>query len=249
MAGRTFAIGDIHGDLDALQKLLAGLPELDAGDTLVFVGDYIDRGPQSAEVVAFLREFPGQTPAKVVYLRGNHEDAWLRVVDRGWPEFILPPGNGCLATLRSFQGKPPPRDDEGFGDDEFEALFKGTFFPEEVVQWMRDLALYYEDDLAIYVHAGLNKGPDGFEHPAHTQKKMALMWCRDKDFVRNYRGKLVIFGHTPTECLPEELSEYTPENVEDVWVGPSVIGIDTSCGKGGYLSCVELPSGQVYESK
>lgn len=249
MAGRTFAIGDIHGDLDALQKLLAGLPELDPTDTIVFVGDYLDRGPQSAEVITFLRALPGQTPAKVVFLRGNHEDAWLRVIDRGWPEFILPAGNGCLATLRSFRGQPPPGDDEGFANDEFEALFKGTFFPEDVVAWMRDLALFYEDDHAIYVHAGLNKGPDGYEHPSLTQKKMALMWCRDKDFVRDYRGKLVIFGHTPTACLPEELSEYTPEDQEDVWVGPSVIGIDTRCGKGGYLSCVELPSGQVYESK
>jgi serine/threonine protein phosphatase 1 len=249
MAGRTFAIGDIHGDLDALERLLASFPPLDANDTLVFVGDYVDRGPRSAEVIAFLRVLPGQTPAKLVFLRGNHEDAWLRVIEKGWPEFILPPGNGCLATCRSFLGKPPPREDEGIADDEFKTLFQGTFFPPDVVQWMRDLLLYYEDDHAIYVHAGLNKGPSGYEHPAETQKQMALMWCRDKDFVRDYRGKLVIFGHTPTKCLPAELSDYTPDDKEDVWVGPSVIGIDTRCGKGGFLSCVELPSGQVYESK
>src|SRR4051794_8026683 len=126
MAGRTFAIGDIHGDLEALHKLLASLPPIDSGDTLVFVGDYIDRGSQSADVVAFLRVLPGQTPAKVVLLRGNHEDGWLRVVERGWPEFILPHGNGCLATLRSFQGKPPPKEDEGFSPEEFEPLLKGT---------------------------------------------------------------------------------------------------------------------------
>lgn len=249
MAGRTFAIGDIHGDFSALERLLGGLPPLDTQDTLVFVGDYLDRGTQSAEVITALRQLPNRTPAKVVFLRGNHEDAWLRVIERGWPEFILPPGNGCLATLRSFQGKPPPQDDEGIATDEFEALFKGTFFPPDVVQWLNDLLLYYEDEYAIYVHAGLNKGPDGYEHPASTEKKMALMWCRDKDFVRDYRGKLVIFGHTPTKCLPQELSDYTPEDKEDVWVGPSVIGIDTRCGKGGFLSCVELPSGQVYESK
>ncbi len=249
MAGRTFAIGDIHGDLEALHKLLAGLPPLDTGDTLVFVGDYLDRGAQSAEVVAFLRALPGQTPAKVVWLRGNHEDGWIRVVERGWPEFILPRGNGCLETLRSFQGKPQPKDDEGFSDEEFEPLLKGTFFPADVVEWMRELLYYYEDEHAIYVHAGLNKGPEGYEHPNETTKKLALLWCRDKDFVRDYRGKLVIFGHTGTKYLPEELSEYTPDDKDDVWVGPCVIGIDTRCGKGGFLSCVELPSGQVYESK
>lgn len=249
MAGRTFAIGDIHGDLDALERLLAGFPPLDAKDTLVFVGDYLDRGPRSAEVIAFLRSLPERIPAKVVFLRGNHEDAWLRVIERGWPEFILPPGNGCLATCRSFMGKPPPGEDEGIADDEFKTLFTGTFFPPDVVQWMRDLLLYYEDEHAIYIHAGLNKGPGGYEHPQETEKQMALLWCRDKDFVRDYRGKLVIFGHTATKYLPEELSDYTPDDKDDVWVGPSVIGIDTRCGKGGYLSCVELPSGQVYESK
>lgn len=249
MAKRTFAIGDIHGDLNSLKKLLAILPPLEATDTLVFVGDYLDRGPQSAEVIAFLRAFPEHTPAKIVLLRGNHEDGWLRVVDRGWPEFILPHGNGCLATLRSFLGQPPPGEDEGFTREEFEPLLKGTFFPPDVIEWMRALLYYYEDEFAIYVHAGLNKGPDGYEHPSATKKPMALLWCRDKDFVRDYRGKLVVFGHTPTQCLPEELSEYTPEITDDVWVGPSVIGIDTRCGKGGFLSCVELPSGQVYESR
>jgi serine/threonine protein phosphatase 1 len=249
MAARTFAIGDIHGDLEALHKLLAGLPPLDNGDTLVFVGDYLDRGAQSAGVIAFLRALPGQTPAKVVFLRGNHEDGWLRVVERGWPEFILPRGNGCLETLRSFQGKPHPKEDEGFSDEEFEPLLKGTFFPADVVEWMRELLYYYEDEHAIYVHAALNKGPDGYEHPSETTKKLALLWCRDKDFVRDYRGKLVVFGHTGTKYLPEELSDYTPDEKDDVWVGPCVIGIDTHCGKGGFLSCVELPSGQVYESK
>jgi len=117
------------------------------------------------------------------------------------------------------------------------------------VEWMRELLFYYEDEHAIYVHAGLNKGPHGYEHPRETHKKLALLWCRDKDFVRDYRGKLVLFGHTATKYLPEELSDYTPDDKEDVWVGPSVIGIDTRCGMGGFLSCVELPSGQVYESK
>ena len=249
MPGRTFAIGDIHGDLDALLRLLGTLPPLDTTDTLVFVGDYLDRGPRSADVVALLRALPSQTPAKVVPLRGNHEDAWLRIVERGWPEFVIPPQNGCLPTLRSFLGRPPPAEGEGMADDEVEPLFKGTFFPPDVVEWMRQLPYWYEDEHAIYVHAALPKGPNGFEHPSTTQKRLAMLWCRDDDFVREYRGKLVLFGHTATKYLPPELSEYTPEDKEDVWVGPCVIGIDTRCGKGGYLTCVELPSGQVYESR
>jgi len=104
MAGRTFAIGDIHGDAAHLFKLLSYLPTLDENDTLVFLGDYVDRGPRSREVVDYVRGLPEQTTARIVALRGNHEDAWLRVIDKGWDEFVIPPGNGCLAAMRSYVG-------------------------------------------------------------------------------------------------------------------------------------------------
>ena len=63
MAGRTFAIGDIHGDLAALAKLFERLPGLTTADTVVFLGDYIDRGPNSAGVVAWVRDFTKRTAA------------------------------------------------------------------------------------------------------------------------------------------------------------------------------------------
>src|SRR5215208_404360 len=108
--GRTFAIGDIHGDYYALERVLGKLPQLRAGDSLVFMGDYIDRGPKSKEVVERIRKLPDETRAQVVALRGNHEDAWLRILADGWPEFILPRANGCLETARSFQGRAMPED-------------------------------------------------------------------------------------------------------------------------------------------
>jgi serine/threonine protein phosphatase 1 len=96
MAGRTFALGDIHGDLEALQRVMTRLPDLTSDDTVVFLGDYLDRGPDSAGVVAWVRGLPTSSPAKIVALRGNHEDAWVRIADRGWPEFVLPRTNGCF---------------------------------------------------------------------------------------------------------------------------------------------------------
>ena len=70
MAGRTFVIGDIHGDLAQLESLCASLPTLDAKDTLVFLGDYVDRGPHSAQVVHFVRILlPAKTAAKRVALQ------------------------------------------------------------------------------------------------------------------------------------------------------------------------------------
>lgn len=249
MSGRTFAIGDIHGQLDHLLALLHKLPPLDAEDTLVFLGDYVDRGPESAKVVAGLRGLSEKLRAKVVCLRGNHEDAWLRVLDTGWDEFVFPPRNGCLATMRSFVGGSAPAEAEMPGQHEAQALFSGSFFPEDVVAWMRALPYFYEDEHAIYVHAGLPEGPDGFLHPSKVADPIVLLWLRTRSFFANYRGKPVVVGHTVTEDLPQELSQHTPDDPTDLFAGEAVYGLDTGCGNGGFLTALELPAKKVYESR
>jgi serine/threonine protein phosphatase 1 len=250
MATRTFAIGDIHGDRAQLFKLLSCFPPLTQSDTLVFLGDYVDRGPNSAQVVDFLRKLPFETPARVVALRGNHEDAWLRVIEHGgWDDFTMPPGNGCLAAYRSFTGGRVPDEDETPALHEIKAYRTGAFFPKEVVDWFRGLPHWYEDEHAIYVHAGLPRGPNGFLHPSEVAEPLVLLWCRDEDFFRNYRGKRVVFGHTRCEYLPPELSGYTPDDPTDLWAGESVIGLDTGAGNAGFLTGVELPEMRVYESR
>src|SRR6185503_16597475 len=125
MQSRTFAIGDIHGEPDHLKKLFSRLPALESTDTVVFLGDYLDRGPNSRGVIDFVKSFPSQTKAKVVALRGNHEDAWLRVCKKGWDEFVLPPGNGCLAAMRSYTGGPAPKEGEKPAIDELMELTTG----------------------------------------------------------------------------------------------------------------------------
>jgi serine/threonine protein phosphatase 1 len=249
MAGRTFAVGDIHGELEALRCVLGKLPRLDADDTLVFVGDYVDRGPESAQVIAFVRELAQRPAPKVVCLRGNHEDAWLRVIDTGWDEFVLPGSNGCLATLRSYSGAPPPVEGEFVQSHEAAALFSGSFFPPDVVAWLRSLPYFYEDEHAIYVHAGLAEVNGRFPHPSEVADKTVLLWVRTKSFFRNYRGKPVVFGHTTPKYLPQELSQYTPDDPTDVFAGECVFGIDTGSGLGGFLSVLELPARRVYESR
>jgi serine/threonine protein phosphatase 1 len=249
MAGRTFAIGDIHGEPDHLLRLLGRLPALDADDSLVFLGDYLDRGPRSRQVLDALMAFPERTPARVVCLRGNHEDAWLRVCREGWDEFLLPPANGCLATLRSYTGGPTPAKGELPRTDEMQALTTGSFFPEPTVRWIDGLPYWHEDQHAIYVHAGLPREGEHFLHPAEVDNRLVLLWMRTQDFFRNYRGKRVVFGHTPSAFLPQELSSYTPEDPTDLVVGENVIGVDTGCGSGGFLTCIELPSLAVYESR
>ena len=249
MTERTFAIGDIHGETAHLYKLLSCLPALTASDTIVFLGDYLDRGPNSREVIDYIRTFSSRTKAKVVALRGNHEDAWLRVCKKGWDEFVLPPGNGCLAAMRSYTGGPLPKEGEVARDDEMMELTTGMFFPDEVVTWLDGLPYWYEDHHAIYVHAGLPPGEKGFLHPSEVADPIVLLWIRTESFFRDYRGKLVVFGHTRTEFLPQELSQYTPDDPTDLWAGDNVVGIDTGCGSGGFLTCVELPAMRVYESR
>jgi serine/threonine protein phosphatase 1 len=249
MAGRTFAIGDIHGEIDQLLTLLHKLPALDSQDTIVFLGDYLDRGPASAEVVAGLRGLSEKLHAQVVCLRGNHEDAWLRVLDRGWDEFVFPPRNGCLATLRSYTGGTPPGEAEMPAQHEAEALFSGSFFPADVVAWLQALPYYHEDQHAIYVHAGLPEGPSGFLHPSQVPDPIVLLWLRTRSFFTDYRGKPVVVGHTVTEDLPQELSQYTPEDPSDLFAGEAVFGLDTGCGSGGFLTALELPARRVYESR
>ncbi len=249
MPGRTIAIGDIHGDLGALETLFDRLPTLDENDTVVFLGDYVDRGPDSAGVVAYVRALAERGPATVVALRGNHEDAWLQVMEKGWPEFVFPRGNGCLECYRSFTGKPIPAEDDMATAEEITAMLAGSFLPADVVAWMRGLPFFYEDDHAIYVHAGIKRTAGEFPHPRDVTPPRALLWLRDRDFFENYRGKLVVFGHTTTRTLPSELSTHTPEDPGDLWAGPACIGLDTACGKGGFLTAFELPARMVYETR
>jgi serine/threonine protein phosphatase 1 len=249
VSSRTFAIGDIHGDLAALQAIFERLPQLGPDDTVVFLGDYMDRGPDSAGVVGWIRDLATSGGPKVVALRGNHEDAWLQVVEHGWPEFVLPRGNGCFECYRSFIGGPVPAEDDMPSPPEIDAMLEAKFFPHEVVSWMRELPYFYEDEHAIYIHAGIKRDHTGFPHPRDVDPQRALLWLRDRDFFENYRGKLVVFGHTTTRTLPNELSTHTPDDPTDMWAGPACIGLDTACGKGGFLTALELPAKKVYETR
>ena len=88
-------------------------------------------------------------------------------------------------------------------------------------------------------HAGLDQG----KHPRETDRHH-LLWTRDTDFYKKYRGKPCVFGHTPTAELPPR----DPARAT-VWRRDSLIGIDTGCGRGGHLSAIELPSGTVVDSR
>lgn len=174
----TFAIGDIHGCHRALLDILRQCRDYTQGQThrLVFIGDYVDRGPDSGAVIATLRDLEQRhAPDMVVCLLGNHEQMMLDAVDTGDPMNWLFNGGG--ETLQSYGVRNPKS------------------LPQEDVAWIRDLPLSFDDGKRFFVHAGVD--PD---HPLDRQAREALLWIRGP-FHRSNKdyGRLIIHGHTPME--------------------------------------------------
>lgn len=243
MSGRTFVIGDIHGERVLLDALLASLPFIAPDDSLVFLGDYVDRGPDSRGVVETLRRLPEKTAGKVVFLRGNHEDALLGEIAEKSGNFLLPPGNGVAASFHSFTDQSPPSDGALVAAENFvRYLDPAQWLPPPVISWFRALPLWYRDAHAIYVHAGL-EGEGAVWSPPETSSAKSLLWQREQDFFLEYAGPPLVFGHTHVNDLPPaEPSKISP------WARGPLIGIDTGAGKGGPLTCLELPSRTVRQA-
>jgi serine/threonine protein phosphatase 1 len=240
--GKTFAIGDIHGERAHLQRLLAKLPFIAPDDTLLFLGDYLDRGPDSRGVVDILRRLPEQTAGQVVFLRGNHEDVYVRSLAEVDVGFFLARGNGVAECFRSFTDRDLPPGADVTAEEITQLFDLRAWMPDPVEHWLASLRLWYEDDHAIYVHAGLDGEGTEWKHPKDGAEK-PLLWMREPDFYLQYEGKMVVFGHTPVVSLPPE-----DETRTTVWRRGPLVGIDTGAGRGGHLSCIELPSGTIYTS-
>jgi serine/threonine protein phosphatase 1 len=173
---KIFAIGDIHGCYDRLKVLMDKIPIDCSRDALVFIGDYIDRGPHSVEVVDYLIQLKNRFP-EVILLKGNHEDMldkFINGVDRF--TYLL---NGGQQTLDSYLTKPV--------QSEFSPI------PPDHMEFFKSLRLFYETEEFIFVHAGLRP-----RVPLESQNTEDLLWIRDKFVSSKYDfGKRVIFGHTP----------------------------------------------------
>jgi len=175
--GKIFAIGDIHGCISQLDRLVAQL-DIDAGDdTLVFIGDYIDRGPDPKGVIDYIIDIK-RNIRDVVCLSGNHEDMFLNYcLDRRDEELYM--ANGGMRTLASY----------GFNREGTEELI----LPESHREFFTSLQTYHETDDYIFVHAGLRPGI-----PLDRQDREDLLWIRFEFINSSYDfGKTVIYGHTP----------------------------------------------------
>ena len=176
---RTFVIGDIHGCLDEIDRLLDTLAPA-AGDTVVCLGDYIDRGPASKGVIDRLLRLRREGP-HCVFLKGNHEDMFLGFLGEGgaYGEAFL--GNGGGPTLSSY----------GLHGEYGEV--RGHQLPPEHLEFLRSLVMYSVHGTFLCVHAGLDPA-----RPLAAQREEDLLWIRD-EFVRRPHpfSYTVLFGHTP----------------------------------------------------
>jgi serine/threonine protein phosphatase 1 len=210
--GRLFAIGDIHGCPGELEALLDGLP-LEPGDTICFVGDYIDRGPDSRRVIELLLQARRRSDVGWVFLKGNHEDMCLAFLGRGghWGESWM--ANGGAAAVRSY----------GVDARSEPAVVEGAI-PEPHLAFLDALQRAFRWNGYLLVHAGIRPGI-----PWAEQTDDDLLWIRE-EFLLHPHGlpETVVFGHTPARQPIVHL--------------PYKIGIDTGLVYGGALTALELPA-------
>jgi serine/threonine protein phosphatase 1 len=179
---RLIAVGDIHGQSDALRRLLADLPYRPGRDRLIFLGDYINRGPDTRGVLDILSTIARDDPGAVFCL-GNHEEALLRYAEEGDPEDLrLLRQLGIENTLASY-GDPPAA-----------ALAGLACLPPAHRQFLWELESYRRIDPYVFVHAGL---PGGL--PPEECLQDGLLSVRRAFLTAPVaRGLTVVFGHTTT---------------------------------------------------
>lgn len=231
---KTFAVGDVHGQYSALKKLIAKLPIDFEKDELVFLGDLIDRGPQSKEVIEYVTKLQKQF-YKVRVLKGNHEEMLLESFYRE-EDFSLWISNGGDATYFSFLER-----------INISWQVFNNFFPVEIFEYLQSRPIRYENDHAIFVHAGACRDKDD---KWKADSPQVALWYRGKDFFTKYKGKTMVVGHTPTNKIRIMLGEaLMPINEMTAWSRNNIIAIDCGAGHDGRLCAVELPSGDLYYQK
>jgi serine/threonine protein phosphatase 1 len=207
---RTYVIGDIHGCLDELVYLVEALP-LAPADRLIFLGDYIDRGPDSKEVVSYLVHRQATSSEEMIFLKGNHEDMFLSFLGLSGEHGDVFLHNGGAPTLASYGVSPlncSPED-----------LLR--LIPRSHLNFFEELKDYYITGDFLCVHAGIHPNK-----PLDSQRE-DLFWIRD-EFIHGTHDfpYTVLFGHTPQATVLFHL--------------PYKVGLDTGLVYGNELSCLAI---------
>lgn len=219
-----FAVGDIHGCLTALQTVLAGA-NIGADDTLVYLGDYVDRGPDSHGVVELVLEQLANyadsqnsnksTAPAIITLRGNHEVMMLNARN-DLERFFMWQNFGGEETLESYQA--------------LESHEWQQSIPQSHWDFLQATEKYFETDTHLYVHAGLRA-----KTSLEEQIDRDLYWKKYYKPRRYNKDKAVVCGHTT----------YVDGNIADF---EHTIQIDTYAYGGQWLTCLNAQSGEYWQA-
>ena len=222
-----FAIGDIHGcmtELTSLHKKILTHEKFDVKkDLLIYLGDYIDRGKNSKEVIDQIIKLK-RSKINTINLMGNHEEFFVDFLFNKinnieqWLNF------GLDQTLRSYGIEVVDFIKDGFGDDIIDNLRKSLLskMNEEHIKFFKELEISFSSEKYLFVHAGIDP-----KKKLEDQSKQDFLWSRSSEFFnKDFKtDKIIVHGHTP------EL---------DIVSHPYRINIDTGCYFSGILSSVCL---------
>jgi len=224
---RVYAIGDIHGRLDLLDRLLANIAADDRTrgngvETLyIFLGDLIDRGPDSSGVVERLLAF-SRSGAKVRFLMGNHEQVFLRALEGDQRALRFLARIGGRETLKSYGVT-----EEDYVELDFDELaaHAASKVPPEHLAFLAGFENMIRVGDYLFVHAGLRPGVE-----LEAQSDNDLCWIRDEFLShRDSFGPMVVHGHSITP---------------DIDLRPNRIGIDTGAYRSGILTALAIENGE-----
>jgi serine/threonine protein phosphatase 1 len=179
---KRFVMSDIHGMDEYLMNMLEYTTEIAKKEGFVadyiFLGDYVDRGYGTAQVLAIVRLLQEAMPeGRVITLRGNHEEMFIN------EHFSYPRHD--MSFYSSKTGK------------SFSKIFKHSTPPADLGKWMKKLPYYFEDKLHLFVHAGIRPNI-----PIHEQRASDMVWIREGFlFYRGSHPKYIVHGHTPTNTI------------------------------------------------
>jgi serine/threonine protein phosphatase 1 len=200
---KTWVIPDIHGCAETLKTLIEFQVKPNKNDHLIFVGDYIDRGPDSKGVIDFIMSLQ-KNDYKITVLKGNHEDYCIKAWedDRRKKSFLgFSPKSNLQKEWERFGGKQTM---ESFGAS------RAREIPERYIRWMKELEYYLVLDKFVVVHAGLN-----FKIDDPFKDKRAMLWSRDYNIDPEKIGfRRVVHGHLPVNL---EFIDMVVKNKESYW--------------------------------
>lgn len=250
--GKIYVVGDIHGMFNKFLRLKRKLPKLELCDKIIFLGDYIDRGPDGFKVLRYLYRWQQKNP-NVICLKGNHEDMMLSFLDKfkihdfqnldsfyvGYDPWLL---NSGEETVKSF----------------IETKTPGLIEP--IIQWLRGLPLYHKIGNLNFSHSGYNACY--VDKYGGELKDEDYLWSRDV-FLQCYSGEEKWYiGHTPTQSvkkhLPPEFAQYVSKKTNTPYSFNNITLMDTGSfitrkdfGKKyapGKISCLEITTNTLYQA-